>query len=125
MHLSYWSIPLGLLLYGLSRVPGVALTYSQAVHTLTVGGMGLMILAMISRVSLGHTGRPIVVGRLMALAFAAVYGAFVIRVFGVYWVDDYSQVIIAAAGFWLFGYGCFVMRYLPILTRGRVDGRAG
>ena len=87
--------------------------------------MGLMILAMISRVSLGHTGRPIVVGPLMALAFLAVYAAFIVRVFGAYFLEDYTQMILAAAGFWLLGYGCFVLRYLPVLGRGRADGRPG
>ncbi|KAA1191804.1 NnrS family protein [Pseudohalioglobus sediminis] len=125
LHLSYWCIPLGLLLYGLSGVPGAVITQTQAIHTLTVGGMGMMILAMISRVSLGHTGRPIRVGAIMALAFVAVYAAFIVRVFGIVITGDYLSTIITAVVLWAIGYGCFVACYLPILVRGRIDGRPG
>lgn len=124
LHLSYWCIPLGLLLYGLSEVnPGV--THSQATHTLTVGAMGMMILAMISRVSLGHTGRSLVVGKAMTAAFLMLYGAFVVRVFGVYWFEDYTNLIIGAALLWVLAYGCFCVVYFPILTGPRVDGKPG
>jgi len=75
LHASYWCIVLGLTLYGLSEISSVV-THSQAIHTLTVGAMGLMILSMISRVSLGHTGRPIEVGKIMTGAFALILGAF-------------------------------------------------
>jgi len=124
LHLSYWCIPLGLLLYGLSRVvPGI--THSQATHTLTVGAMGMMILAMISRVSLGHTGRPLRVAKIMVGAFVALFSAFVVRVFGVYWFDDYTNLISTATLLWVVAYGCFVVLYMPILIRPRIDGQPG
>jgi uncharacterized protein involved in response to NO len=87
--------------------------------------MGTMILAMISRVSLGHTGRNIVVGKVMTLAFAAVFAALIVRVFGVYWIGNYSLLIVAAATLWALAYGCFFLTYLPILTGPRPDGRPG
>ncbi|PLW69573.1 NnrS family protein [Pseudohalioglobus lutimaris] len=124
LHLSYWCIPLGLLLYGLSDISSTV-TRSQAIHTLTVGAMGMMILAMISRVSLGHTGRAIRVGKVMAGAFAFLFGAFLMRVFGAVWIDNYAHQIIATAALWSVGYGCFVVLYLPILTQPRVDGQPG
>jgi uncharacterized protein involved in response to NO len=124
LHLSYWCIPLGLLLYGLSEV-NAGITQSQATHTLTVGAMGMMILAMISRVSLGHTGRSIVVGKVMTAAFLALYGAFFVRVFGVYWFENYANLIAVAAALWVLAYGCFCVLYFPILTRPRPDGQPG
>ncbi|RLQ20690.1 NnrS family protein [Seongchinamella sediminis] len=124
LHLSYLCIPLGLLLYGLSAVSSLV-SPSQAIHTLTVGAMGLLILAMISRVSLGHTGRPLQAGRVMTLAFALLFAAFLVRVFGSYWLSSYTLVINSAAVLWALGFGCFVIRYWPVLTRPRVDGRPG
>lgn len=124
LHLSYWCIPTGLLLYGLSFVSS-SVTHSQAIHTLTVGAMGMMILAMISRVSLGHTGRPLVVSKVMPLAFLALLGAFLVRVFGVYWIESYTLLIIITAVLWMIGYGCFVAVYLPVLTGPRADGKEG
>jgi uncharacterized protein involved in response to NO len=119
LHLSYWSIAIGLFMVGLSQITA-SVTHSQAIHALTVGAMASMILAMISRVSLGHTGRNIVVGKVMTMAFIAIILAFVIRVFGSYWISDYNHVISLAIGFWVIGYGCFVALYFPILTKARV-----
>lgn len=124
LHLSYWCIPLGLLLFALSLVSGTV-SHSQAIHTLTVGAIGMMILAMISRVSLGHTGRNIIVGKVMTLAFVAVFAAFIVRVFGVYWIENYTHLIVTAVILWALAYGCFFLTHLPILTRPRPDGRPG
>ena len=124
LHLAYWCMPVGLVLYGLSFVTSLV-THSQAVHALTVGAIGMMILAMISRVSLGHTGRNLVVGRAMTTAFIAVFGAFLVRVFGVYWPENYAQIIGASIILWLIAYGSFFVIYLPLLSRPRPDGRPG
>lgn len=119
LHISYWCIPVGMVMYGLSELT-TAVTHSQAIHTFTVGAMGTMILSMISRVSLGHTGRGIAVGKTMTFALVAIVFSFVIRVFGSYWLNDYSEVISTAAFFWVLAFGCFFVLYLPILTRPRV-----
>ena len=114
LHLSYWCIALGLLMYGLSEI-STLVTHSQAIHTLTVGAMASMILSMISRVSLGHTGRMIVVGKVMTVAFMAIIASFIIRVFAIYWFDNYNHVLSLAVLFWVIGYGSFVALYFPIL----------
>ncbi|MFT6928004.1 MAG: hypothetical protein ACJAZP_003651 [Psychromonas sp.] len=119
LHLSYWCIAIGLFMYGLSQLT-TSVSHSQAIHSLTVGAMASMLLAMISRVSLGHTGRNIVVGKVMTMAFIAIILAFVIRVFGSYWISDYNQVISMAVGFWVIAYGSFVTLYFPILIKARV-----
>ncbi|WCE29352.1 NnrS family protein [Vibrio sp. SCSIO 43137] len=120
LHLSYWSIVAGLLMYALSEVTTLV-SHSQAIHTLTVGAMATMILSMISRVSLGHTGRVIVVGKVMTAAFAAILISFLVRVFDLYFMDDYSLVLLLAVVFWTLAYGCFVVIYLPILIKSRVN----
>lgn len=124
LHLGYWCVPLGLLLFGLSPFTD-RVSHSQAMHTLTVGAMGMMILAMISRVSLGHTARPLAVGRAMIVAFAVAFAAFAVRVFGHYWIDNYAHVVVAAVLLWVVAYGCFAVVYFPVLTRPRLDGRPG
>lgn len=58
LHLAYWLLAMGLLLAGMSFLH-TTMPLSAAVHLITIGAMGLMILAMMSRVSLGHTGRPL------------------------------------------------------------------
>ena len=124
LHLSYWAIGLGLILLGLVKL-NLMTNASIALHTITVGGMGLMILAMISRVSLGHTGRMIQVGRVMNLAFVVIVAAAVIRVAASGWFANYSTGITVSAVLWILAYGLFVMKYTPVLFKARVDGGPG
>lgn len=119
LHLSYWAIALGLIMFGIAMLSPI-ISHSQAIHTLTIGGMGGMILSMISRVSLGHTGRNLVVGKIMTMAFIAIVLAFIVRVFGSYILDDYQHVIAIAILFWVIAYGSFVALYAPILSKPRV-----
>jgi uncharacterized protein involved in response to NO len=124
LHLSYWCIVFGLLLLGISESFDWA-TRSQAIHTLTIGAMSGMILSMISRVSLGHTGRIIAAGNLMTLAFIALFLAFVVRIFGLILITDYILVIIITATLWSIAFGCFIWQYFPILVSRRTDGQPG
>ena len=79
LHLSYLCIPLGFSLYAAHDLTGL-LSPSVALHTITVGAMGMMILSMMSRVSLGHSGRKIVVDNTLYIAFLIFVVAVVSRV---------------------------------------------
>ena len=116
LHISYWCIVIGLLMFGLSQITYLV-SHSQAIHTLTIGAMATMILSMISRVSLGHTGRIIAVEKTMSIAFIAIILAFVVRVFGLYFIANYSHVLSLTVALWIVGFGCFVVIYTPILLR--------
>ncbi len=116
LHLSYWAISLGLILFGVSIISPLV-TQSQAIHALTVGGMGVMILSMISRVSLGHTGRTIAIGKIMTAALIAIVFAFIVRVFGGYFTHNIVSIITLSSALWVAAYSCFVVLYLPILIK--------
>lgn len=120
LHLSYSFIPTGLCLFGISQLSDLIST-SQAIHTITVGAIGLMILSMISRVSLGHTGRKIQVGKVMSCSFITLFFAALIRIFGHLFTDDYIFVILSSAALWTIAYACFVVLYAPILIKKRID----
>ena len=120
LHLSYAFIPTGLGLLGVSQLSD-AISTSQAIHTITVGAIGLMILSMISRVSLGHTGRKIQTGKLMACAFLILFCAALIRILGQLFTDDYIFIILCSAVLWALAYCIFVVVYTPILIRKRID----
>ena len=124
LHLSYWALSIGLIMMGLAKLQ-LWLTESLAIHTITVGGMGMMILSMISRVSLGHTGRKILVGPVMATAFILMAFALIIRVFAPFIFSHYPNLILTTGIFWALAYGLFVLIYTPILTRPRIDGAPG
>jgi uncharacterized protein involved in response to NO len=125
LHLAYWSLSLGLMLMGISYISD-SVVWQTAIHLLTVGGIGGMILAMISRVSLGHTGRMLKVKPLMSVAFASIFIAALIRTVGVLLFAEQTQTLLLVSGvLWIVAYGLFVWYYTPLLSKARVDDRPG
>ena len=125
LHLAYAFIPLGLLalaLYSAGLLPNVSI----ALHCFTVGAIGGMILAMISRVTLGHTGRPLRPPQAMTAAYILILASAVVRVLAPTLLPAFAQWGIGIAGLlWLGAYGIFVYYYSPMLLTPRIDGGAG
>ena len=122
LHLAYAWLAVACLGMALWHV-GVPLSPSLAVHALTVGAMGGLILAMIARVSLGHTGRPLTPPKGMTLAFALLNLACLSRVLLVL-IWPYAALWLAGLC-WTLGLGLYLWRYAPMLWRARVDGHPG
>ncbi|WP_369686072.1 NnrS family protein [Photobacterium leiognathi] len=125
LHLSYLSLIVGLLVLGLSEF-SLVVNASIAIHILVIGGIGGMILSMISRVSLGHTGRTLKVNMIMQVAFIALFASLLVRVVLVYalpslMLDSY----VLSASLWALAFAIFAIVYFPILTKPRVDGHPG
>ncbi|MYM64481.1 NnrS family protein [Pseudomaricurvus sp. HS19] len=121
LHLSYLAMCLGLILLGLVAF-GILQQASIAYHAITVGGMGLMILSMISRVSLGHSGRPIVANRAVTLSLLLMAAAFITRVTGPLLATHYEWVILLTGALWVAAYGLFTITYSRLLFSARADG---
>ena len=124
MHLSYLCIPCAML--GLAISAGHPAAVKNIIHLLAIGTIGGMILAMMSRVSLGHTGRPLEVPGYLALAFCMVFVAAILR--ALLPLLDITLTQWAwrlSAAFWVVAFALFLVRYVPILTRARVDGKSG
>lgn len=125
LHLAYSWLPVGLALKALALVAGSGVA-AFWLHALTVGAITTMILAMMTRVSLGHTGRPLVVDPAITLAYVLLAGAAVVRVFGLWlWGGAYPAVILSAAFLWTAAFALFLWIYVPILMAPRVDGKPG
>ncbi|SDB39727.1 uncharacterized protein involved in response to NO [Pseudidiomarina indica] len=126
LHLAYWMIPFGLALFALREFGVTSITTSTALHALTAGAMGNMILAMLARVSLGHSGRPLQPKPIMSAAFMLVILAALTRVLLLWLFPAMTMIgLIIAAGAWIVAYAIYVVVYLPILTTPRPDGRPG
>lgn len=122
LYLSYACLPLALILLALG---GLA-QQSLVMHLLSVGLMGGMIMAMMCRVSLGHTGRPLKASKVAVVSMAAMLLAALARV-ALPWIEP-SLILLSyklTGVFWLLSLGCFLWVYLPILTRPRADGQIG
>jgi uncharacterized protein involved in response to NO len=104
---------------------GLNLSLSSTLHGLTIGGMGLMILAMISRVSLGHTGRPLKVGKLITFGYILLVTATIARVVTPLLTNQPTNGYLLSALCWIAAFSLFVYIYWPILTSPRADGRPG
>jgi uncharacterized protein involved in response to NO len=121
LHISYYWIVLG---FGL--MAGAALGYWSffiALHALTIGGISGMILGMISRVSLGHTGRALEPPKLVVVAFVLIPVASLIRVFIPLFIPSlYTATVILSGIFWVVAMLLFVISYTKILLLPRIDG---
>jgi len=124
-HLAIKFIAYGLIILGLSYlIPEIPSNHIW--HLLTVGGMGGLILAMISRVSLGHTGRPLSPPKAMTAAYIFITLAALIRAIGPWILPEKTVLFIDISGtFWLFAFGIFAITYAPMLMSARKDGRPG
>ena len=125
IHISIKFIAYGLIILGLSYLI-IEIPSNHIWHLLTIGGMGGLILAMISRVSLGHTGRPLVPPKSMTLAYVLIALAALVRALGPWALPEKTMLFIDISGtFWLLAFGIFVFTYGPMLMSARKDGRPG
>jgi uncharacterized protein involved in response to NO len=97
-----------------------------AVHALTIGTIGGMTIGMMTRTARGHSGRPLVAGRAEVSCYALLALAAAIRVFGgIAFPDFYRATVVLSGLCWSAGFALFTVRYWPILTRPRLDGKPG
>ena len=125
LHVGYAWLPVGLALKALALLGGGAFA-AFWLHALTIGAATTMIFAVMTRASLGHTGRPLVVNRLTVLAYALLTGAAIVRVLGLDLSHaSYATVIALAALLWTAAFTLFLWVYAPMFLTPRADGKAG
>lgn len=125
LHIGYLWLPLGFALKALALLAGVGFAASY-LHALTIGAAATMIMAVMTRASLGHTGRPLVVARPTAYAYGLLTAAAAARVFGpVLLPFTYTAVVVLAASLWTAAFVLFLKVYAPILLSPRADGKSG
>jgi uncharacterized protein involved in response to NO len=123
LHAAYAWIIVHLLLRGLS---GLGLPVEPfAIHALTVGAIGGLTLGMMTRTARGHTGRPLTADRFEIAMFGLVQIAAAARVFGGMAPPAYLASVQLSGLFWGAAFGLYAVRYWPVLTRPRLDGKPG
>lgn len=124
LYIGYAWIILGFVLTALSAFKVVS--PNLALHAFTMGGIGVITLGMMARVSLGHTGRVLKASRAMAIAFALINLGALVRVFMPMLMPQwYGDLIYASTLLWLAAFSLFAYVYAPILSTARADGKAG
>ena len=122
MHLGYFWLIIGLFLISLTGLD--ILTMPMIIHALTIGAIGTMILGMICRVTLGHTGRNLKASRSTMLAFSLIQCAALIRVFGpILFPEQKITLVMVSAFLWVICFLIYLVNYSPMLFSKRPDGR--
>jgi len=119
LHLGYGWLSIGLLLLGLNGLTPL-LPPTTALHALTVGGIGTMTLAVMTRASLGHTGRALVAGKRTIAIYAMITIAALLRLLAPVLGTHYSLTLSLSAVAWCGAFGGFALFYFRALTRPRV-----
>lgn len=122
LHAGYCWLVVGL---GLLALTGFgALGVAAVIHALTAGAIGSMILGMICRVTLGHTGRDLKLGALTTLSFFAIQVTAIARVFGpIFMPDHMNEWVIGSAALWSLCFAAYLWVYTPMLFTARPDGQ--
>lgn len=124
LHVAYAWIPVHLAMRS-----AVALGWpaaSAATHALTVGAIGGLTVAMMTRTSLGHTGRRLLAQHWEALVYLLVAAAAIVRVVvPIASPRSTLAAIVVSAGLWSAAFLLFAVTYGPMLVRSRIDGKPG
>ncbi|HJN23022.1 MAG TPA: NnrS family protein [Rhodospirillales bacterium] len=125
LHLGHAWLSVGFACRGLAGLTHM-MPVGTALHALTIGAIGTMVLAVMTRASLGHTGRPFVVNRSIMVAYVLLTLAAIARIAAPFaHGEGYGNLVIAAGLLWVSAFTIFLVVYWPVLTGPRADGSGG
>lgn len=117
LHAGYAWVAIGLVLLGLSALIPAAVPFTAGIHALTAGAMGVMTLAMMTRATRGHTGRPRVADRGTVAIYAIILAAAVVRVCAPFHSEWTTALLALSAVLWSLAFLGFAGVYGPMLLR--------
>lgn len=124
LHLAYLWVPVHLALRAGAEFGAVPL--SSATHALAVGAIGGLVIGMMTRTARGHTARPLRADRFDTACYLLVLLAAVVRVAVPLLAPGQAVFAVGvSAALWSGGFGLYAVRYWPVLTRARLDGKPG
>jgi uncharacterized protein involved in response to NO len=119
LHLGYAFVPLGALVLSISILWPRIMPTSGALHAWTTGAMGLMTLAIMTRATLGHTGRDVTSTPTTLAIYGAVLVAALARIAAPLLPAFYYQMLLTAGVAWFSAFAIFVLTYGPMLVRAK------
>ena len=135
LHVGFAWLGAGFSLYALDAVlvrsggavAGLAGLGLAPLHAVSIGGFGSLLIAMVTRVTSGHSGRPLVADRTTVALFALFQAAAVLRIAAELQSGAGAATWLSAAAIalWLAVLGGWVLRTLPVWLAPRIDGRPG
>jgi len=119
LHLGYAFVPLGAFMLSISILWPRIVPTSGALHAWTTGAMGLMTLAIMTRATLGHTGRDVFSTPTTVAIYGAMLVAALARIAAPLLPAFYYQTLLTAGVAWFLAFALFVLTYGPMLTRAK------
>jgi uncharacterized protein involved in response to NO len=121
LHLGYLWMVFGVAMLGLAGLTS-AIPETAAIHALTAGAIGTMVLAVMTRVCRGHTGRPLTAGWFTVLIYALANLSAVTRIAAAFAPAASSALLMAAAAQWIMAFLLFGAWCAPVALQPRVSG---
>jgi uncharacterized protein involved in response to NO len=118
LHIGYGWVAVGTALLGLS-IFNIGVPVASAIHALTAGATAVMILAVMPRVTLGHTGRELMANRATVAVFVLINAAAIIRVCASWHTEFMTTLLLVAGACWIAAFGLFELVYGPMLLTRR------
>jgi uncharacterized protein involved in response to NO len=122
LHVGYAFVPLGALALGVAILWPTIMVPTGALHAWTTGATGTMTLAVMTRATLGHTGRAIEAQPATIVIYGAILFAALARVAAPLLPAIYYPLLTGAAAGWIVAFGGFVIVYGPMLLRPKASG---
>jgi uncharacterized protein involved in response to NO len=116
LHVGYAFVPVGALMLSLSILWPRIVPASGALHAWTTGAMGIMTLAVMTRATLGHTGRDVLSTPMTTVIYGAMLLATLVRVAAPLVPAIYYEALLVAGLAWLSAFGIFLLIYGPMLV---------
>ena len=117
LHAGFFFTAAGFLAVGAGALWPASVPYAAGVHVWAVGAIGVMTLAMMTRATLGHSGRALQAPRGTQLAYVCVVAALVARLAMTFLPEFALPLMHAAAGAWILAFAAFLVVYAPMLVR--------
>ena len=117
LHAGYAWLGVGLILLGLSALVPDSVPFTAGIHALTTGAMGVETLAMMTRATRGHTGRPRVADGSTTAIYLLILSAAVVRVSAPFLTEWTVALLAVSATLWALAFAGFVAAYGPMLWR--------
>lgn len=119
LHIAYGWLVFALFAMGIAIVRPDYVAPSLALHILTAGAIGQLTIAVMTRASLGHCGRPLEAGPGTVTIYGLIFTGAMLRVIGPFTTLDYSLVMTISGAVWIAGFGLFAGLYGPMLFTPR------
>lgn len=118
LYVAYGAMGLGLLLAALAHA-GIHLPRVLPVHTIAMAGFSVLILGMVTRTALGHTGRPLVTDRTMRTSYWLMLLAVALRLAAIASTPLSAALLHAASAAWIAALALYLWQFVPMLIRPR------